>query len=431
MAISLISGYDTLVPSPLDRRTLASAVVHIRRGLGPAVVAVGIAGGLMGAAYVAALHGLQHILGPEHHAWSVQLAILVAVGGAVAVITRIGGETGDVELLVDNIHVLGGAEDVRRLRSLIPASLLCVASGAGMGPEAPLVQSTGTIGTWVGTRLGRSLPDVRILTITGMAAGFTVLFGAPLGSALFALEILHRRGLQYYEALIPAVTGSLCGYAVYVCLSGLNIQPVWNFPEVGSLHPSDLLTAVGIGVVGALGAAIFGATTHIARRAFGLVPRSGRYVLGGLALGLLGIWSPYALTFGETQLSGILDVRLAAGALAVAVVAKLLGTTVTLAAGWKGGFIIPLFFMGAAFGQLAHVALPGANESVLMAGMMVALCVGVTKTPLGTTLIVTEMAGLPLLPVTLIAAVVALLLTSPLTVIETQRAREGNASIDP
>ncbi len=417
--------------SPLDRRSLAGAVEQLRTGLGPAVVAVGLAGGLVGAAYVATLHGLQSFMGPGHHTASVQLAILVAVGGAVALISRIGGETGNVELLVDNIHVLGGADDVRRLRSLLPASLLCVASGAAMGPEAPLVQTTGTIGTWVGTRMGRSLPDVRILTITGMAAGFTVLFGAPIGSALFALEILHRRGLQYYEALIPAVTGALCGYAVYLWLSGLNIEPMWTFPPVGALHAVDLVTAVGIGVIGALGAAIFGATTHVARRLFGVFPRSARYVVGGLTLGLLGIWSPYALTFGESQLSGILDVRLAAGALAVAVVAKLIGTTVTLAAGWKGGFIIPLFFMGAAFGQLAHLGLTGSNESVLMAGMMVALCVGVTKTPLGTTLVVTEMAGLPLLPVTLIAALIALLLTSPLAMIETQRPRASHAEDGP
>ncbi len=146
-------------------------------------------------------------------------------------------------------------------------------------------------------------------------------------------------------------------------------------------------------------------------------------MLGGLLLGLLGLWSPYALTFGEDQLGGLLDVRLAAGALAVAVLAKLAGTTVTLASGWKGGFIIPLFFMGATMGQLAHLALPGTNETVLMATMMVALCVGVTKTPLGTTLVVTEMAGLPLLPVTLIAAIVALVLSRPVTLIETQRAR--------
>jgi len=405
-------------------RPLADAVVQIRRGLGPSVVLVGAGGGLIGAVYVGSLHLLQRLLDPGHHGPVAQLAILVAVGAAVALITRLGGETGDVELLVDNIHVLGGADDVRRLRPLIPASLLCVAAGGAMGPEAPLVQSSGTFGTWVGTRSARPTVDVRILTITGMAAAFTVLFGAPLGSALFALEILHRRGLQYYEALIPAVVGSLAGYAVYLGLSGRGIEPVWTFPPVGPLHGADLLVAVGIGLAGALGATVFAFAARAARVVLGRVPRSARFVLGGLLLGLLGFWSPYALTFGEAQLGGLLDARLTAGALAVAVLAKLIGTTVTLASGWKGGFIVPLFFMGAALGQLAHHALPGTNESVLMAAMMVALCVGVTKTPLGTTLIVTEMAGLPLLPVTLIAAVVALIATLPLTVIETQRARD-------
>jgi len=96
---------------------------------------------------------------------------------------------------------------------------------------------------------------------------------------------------------------------------------------------------------------------------------------------------------------------------------------VTLAAGWKGGFIIPLFFMGAALGQLAHPWLAGTNRSVLMACAMVALCVGVTKTPLGTTLVVTEMAGLPLLPVLLIAAVTAILVANRVSLIDTQRER--------
>lgn len=405
--------------------------MHVRKGLGPAVIAVGVGGGLIGALYVGAMHLLQRAIGPGVHTSVVQLGILVTVGAAVALITRIGGETGDVELLVDNIHVLGGAEDIRKLGPLVPASLLCVASGGGMGPEAPLVQSTGTFGTWVGSKMGRPTPDVRVLTITGMAAAFTVLFGAPLGSALFALEILHRRGLQYYEALLPAVLGSLCGYAVYLCLSGAGIEPIWSFPAVGTLHAIDLVVALVVGVVGAACAAIFAISVRLARRLFHLLPRSARYVAGGLALGLLGLWSPYALTFGEVQLSELLDQRLTVAALGIALAAKLLGTTVTLASGWKGGFIIPLFFMGATLGQIAHHAFPGVNESVLMSCLMVALCVGVTKTPLGTTLVVTEMAGLPLLPVTLIAAVVALVITSPLTIIETQRAREDRADAQP
>jgi H+/Cl- antiporter ClcA len=391
--------------------------------MGAPVVAVGLAGGLVGAAYVGALHLAQRWLWPTHHTQLATLAILVAVGAAVAVITRVGGDAGNVELLVDNIHVLGGVDDVGRLRPLIPASLLCVGAGGAMGPEAPLVQTTGTLGSWLGRRLGRDRVDIRVLTITGMAAGFTVLFGAPLGAALFALEILHRRGLQYYEALLPALVGSLCGYGIYVLVTGSGLEPVWRFPPVSTLTGRDLVAAVVVGLVGGLGALVFSGATLLARRGFAWLPGWSRPVLGGLGLGLLALWSPFALTFGEAQLSGLLVTRLTVGALLVAVAAKLAGTVLTLSSGWKGGFIIPLFFMGAALGQLAHHLDPGISEPILMAATMAALCAGVTKTPLGSTLVVTEMAGMVLLPVTLIAALVAMAVTSRVAVIDSQRAR--------
>ena len=385
---------------------------------------VGLGGGLIGAAYVGLLHLLQRWLWPTHHTVLVQLGILVAVGITVAVIARLGGDSGNVEILVDNIHLLGGADDPRRTIPLVPSSLLCVASGGGMGPEAPLVQATGTFGTWIGERVHCDRTDVRVLTITGMAGGLTVLFGAPLGAALFALEILHRRGLQYYEALLPALIGSLFGYGVYVALTGVGIEPVWRFPPIGALHGVDLLAAVGLGLVAAAAAVVFVMVSRGLRLVYRFVPPSLRPAVGGLMLGLLAFWSPYALTFGEAQLGGLLTTKLTIGALVVAVVAKLAGTTVTMASEWKGGFIIPLFFMGAAMGQIAHQLIPRLSEPVAMAAMMAALCTGVLKTPLGATLVVTEMAGIPVLSVTLIAAVVALLITAPLTLIETQRARD-------
>jgi len=405
-------------------------VARLRAPLALPTVLVGLGGGVIGAVYLWALRELTDLIGPGERAVLPQALILVAVGITVTLIERSLGDTGNVELLVDNIHVLGGAEDIKRVRPLVPSSLLCIAAGGGMGPEAPLVQANGSFGTWVATKLHLASQDMRVISITGMAAGFTVLFGAPLGSALFALEILHRRGLQYYEALIPAVVGSLCGYVVYLSLSGAGIGPVWTFPPVGTLHVVDLLLAVVVGLAGALGAGLFTAVTQAFRRVLGVAPVWLRYVLGGLALGLLGAWSPYALTFGETQISGLLTTHLAAGALGIALAAKLLGTTVTLASGWKGGFIIPLFFMGAVGGQLAHLAMPGTNQAVLMATAMVALCVGVTKTPLGTTLVVPEMAGLPLLPVTSIAAIVAILVANRVSLIETQRERLVASSVD-
>lgn len=389
------------------------------------VVAVGLLGGLVGAAFVGALNLLERILWPTHTSTAVHLLILVGVGISVGVLTHLLGTPGDVELLVNNIHVLGGAEDIRDLKSLIPVSLLCISSGGGMGPEAPLVQTTGGLGSWLAARWRVSVADTRILTITGMAAGFTVLFAAPLGSALFALEILHRRGLEYYEALLPAVIGSLSGYSINLVVRRMGVAPIWKFPPLGAVHQVDLLWGVACGVAGAIVAVAFTYETRALQWAFRHLTPALRPVAGGLALGALAFWSPYALTFGEAQINGLLVTKAATGALAVAVLAKLCGTTVTLSSGWRGGFIIPLFFIGVALGRLGHVLVPGTNEVVLMAALMAAANCGVTKTPLGSTLVVAEMAGLRLVPPVLIASMVALFLTSQVGLIHTQREREG------
>ena len=109
--------------------------MSLASALGPAVVLVGLGGGLVGAAYVGLLHLLTRWMGPAQHSSPVVIAILVATGAAVVVLTRIGGDSGNVELLVDNIHVLGGADDVRRTRSLVPVSLLCIAPAGPWDPR--------------------------------------------------------------------------------------------------------------------------------------------------------------------------------------------------------------------------------------------------------------------------------------------------------
>src|SRR4051794_25342014 len=344
------------VAFPRRPKLFVEAFVGPRRRLLLLVVVVGAVGGLVGAAYVGVVKLMEQVLWPTHWSTTAHLGILVAVGIAVGVLTRVLGTPGDVELLVNNIHVLGGAEDIHDLRSLIPVSLLCISSGGGMGPEAPLVQTTGGLGSWLAARWGVSTIDTRTLTITGMAAGFTVLFGAPLGSAIFALEILHRRGLEYYEALLPAVIGSLTGYAVYLVVSATGIEPVFRFPAVGDIHRVDLVWGLACGVAGAPLAAAFTYLTRGLQWAFGHVGQGLRPVLGGLALGLLAFWSPYALTFGEAQINVIVAAKAAASTFLVAMLAKLCGTTVTLSSGWRGGFIIPLFFMGVSLGRLAHIA---------------------------------------------------------------------------
>jgi H+/Cl- antiporter ClcA len=406
-------------------RLFVEAFAGPRRRLLALALAVGAMGGVVGAAFVAALKLLERGLWPTHWSPGAHLLILAGVGVAVGMITHLLGTPGDVELLVNNIHVLGGAEDLHDLRSLIPVSLLCISSGGAMGPEAPLVQTTGALGSWAARRMGLTTVDTRILTITGMAAGFTVLFGAPLGSAVFALEILHRRGLEYYEALIPAVIGSLSGYVVNVVISHLGVTPVWRFPPLGTVHQSDLVWGAGCGLVGAAVAVAFTYLSRGLQWGFRQVGPGLRPLLGGLALGGLAFWSPYALTFGEAQINQLVVAKASAGHFAVAALAKLCGTTVTLSSGWRGGFIIPLFFMGVALGRCGHALFPGTNEVVLMAALMAGANCGVTKTPLGSALVVAEMAGLRLVPPVLIASVVALFVTSEVGIIHSQRTREG------
>src|SRR5689334_24521385 len=125
---------------------------------------------------------------------------------------------------------------------------MTISAGGAAGPEAPLVTTCGTLAGLVARRRRLTLTETRCVTIAGMAAAFTVLFGAPLGSSLFALEILHRRGLQYHEALVPAIVGSLSGYGIYTLLTQADLTPVWNVPRAGGgdiIHPIDLLLALG------------------------------------------------------------------------------------------------------------------------------------------------------------------------------------------
>ncbi len=417
---------------PQRRRRLVATVFAPRSRFWHLVVVVGLASGITGALYIAAMKGLTKLLSGDVWSRPAHLVVLGLVGLAIGLITLALGNPGDVELLVDNIHLNGGKSDIRDLRSLIPVSLLGIAAGSAIGPEAPLVQTTGSIGNWISIRRRLGVVDSRSLTITGMACGFAVLFGAPLGSAIFALEILHRRGLEYYEALMPAGIGALTGYGLYILLNRVGFQTVWRFPEPHNLGGVGLAVGVGAGVFGAIVAYGFTYFSHIERRAFRLLPAGVRPIAGGLALGGLAFISPYALTFGEPQIQHVATAKLAIGTLLLAVLIKFVASSTVISAGWRGGFIIPLFFMGAALGsvvsQVFHV-----DPVVAMTAGMTACNVGVTKTPFGSTLVVAEMAGTRLLPSTFLAAIVALFLTSRVSMIEAQRTREGvfeEATID-
>lgn len=353
--------------------------------------------------------------------------LLILAGVVISVMMAVLGDPGETGVFISNVHVATGPHRLRPLLSLIPLSIVGISVGGGIGPEPALMQTTGTISSWLSRRFDLGPAGLRALTVTGMAAGFTVLFAAPLGAAVFALEILHRKGLEYYESLLPACVGSLSSYGVYVLLTGRSVVPEWHLSVVSlGLSPMDLLLGLAGGIGGALVAHVFALLIRGWAKLFDLIPRWARPPAAGVVLGAIAYLSPYGLTFGETQLTELLKAPGVTGmVLLLTLCAHLLGAAVTLAGRWKGGIIIPMFLVGYCLGRA--ISLWTGHPSyyvVLVTSMMVACNVGMTKTPVGSTLVVSQMTGLLLVPPMLLAALASLALTKGVGFVGGQRHRD-------
>lgn len=404
---------------PTHERLVAFFGVRLRLVVG--IVLVGSAGGLFGAAYLWTLDRIEHVIGPEGWDEVTHLFMLVGAGILVTVLIKFLGPPAGVELLVDNIHIPGEGKGEVRLGSLNAISLVCIGAGGTLGPEAPLVTTTGTLAHRFAGKYGLDEEDVRVLMIAAMASGFAVLFGAPMGAALFALEIPHRRGMAYHEAVVPACIGAVLGFSFSTAAGRMGLTPIWDLPTVIELEWWDLGWSALAGLIGALIAAAFTISARVSLRVVNYVPPTFRPALGGLAMGAIALSTPYVLTNGEFQVEHLELV--AAGTLAIALIAKFAGSVISVATGWVGGFIIPLMVMGYCAGRLLAPHLPAATDYAFITSVMIAANVGVTKTPLGTTLVVLEMAGMAVLPTGLVAALTSLVLTNPVAMIDAQRER--------
>ncbi|WP_339609015.1 chloride channel protein, partial [uncultured Roseivirga sp.] len=162
---------------------------------------LGLIGGLIAGLYWITLEFLTHEIS-LFEGWLV-IPVMATCGLLAGLVIHFIGDPGEIHLIVNNIRFNKGKLDPKNNPSMILSSLLCVASGGSLGPEAPLVQVTGSTGSWLGKVFRLKGEELRSLSIAGMASGFTALFGAPLGGSLFSLEILHHKhAVEYYKAII-------------------------------------------------------------------------------------------------------------------------------------------------------------------------------------------------------------------------------------
>lgn len=359
------------------------------------------------------------------------LAVTTAGGLLVGLALHFLGVPGEIAAVVDNIHLDRGRIDGRQTPSMIVVSLLSIAAGGSAGPEAPLVQIVGSFGSWVGDRLRLGGDQVRTLTFCGMGTALGAFFGAPLAGALFALEIPHRRGLEYYEALVPAVVSAIVGFFLFRGIVGYE-GALYHLPAVAKLSLVHVAAGAGLGVIGAAAASVFALIFGGVERLTHRVARH-RILLataGGVLIGLIAQVAPLTLFWGEFQVQSLIDGAggtggVAAGGLLLLALAKMLAVSFTLHCGFRGGFIFPLFFIGAAVGLAGSAVVPGVPPVIAVLCAMAAVNVAVTKTPVSTSVLLTALSGSHALPAIAVASFTSFLLTTRVSIIRTQRPRRA------
>lgn len=413
-----------------------------------AAAAIGIVGGIVATTYYLVLEGFMHLV---WHTLPATLApfftesfpatnyvwIAASVGGLLVGLTLyLMGLPGEVAFVVEKVHDPGRI-DIKQSPAMVVASLFSIVAGGSAGPEAPLVQVNGSVGGWMAQKLGLTLRTTRIFTFCGMAAALGAFFGAPLGGALFALEIPHRRGLEYYEALIPATLAAILSFVVFRLTTGLSIGGMYHFTSIPPLTLTNLAEGAVLGAIGAAVAALF----VLVFRTVGWLtkPLEHRTILlatlGGLSIGLIALVFPQTLFFGEREIETIIETGSTFGVTMLLLIglAKMLAISCTLHSGFRGGFIFPLFYIGAAVGLAIALGFPQVHPTIGMVCMMAAVNVAITKTPISTTVILSVLSDTAMVPVIVIASLTSFLLTINLNMIKTQRARPlpGEGDRDP
>lgn len=290
-------------------------------------------------------------------------------------------------------------------RSRIPfvkaiSSALTIGSGGVAGREGPTAQISVGLGAILARALGLRGGERRTMLLAGMAAGLAAMFRAPLGMAIFAVEILYSGMAFEGEALLYTVIAAVSAYAFFGVFAG------WErlFPIPAGLdfhHPAALLgfAVLGLlaGVLGAILPTLLYRVQGFFRRLPG--PPHVKPALGGLIVGLIAVAMPEVLGTGYGWAQLALSEKLTLATLVALLLLKPLAMAITIGSGGSGGVFAPTVTMGALLGacvgtvlnaELPALGLPVAAYAVVG---MAAVFAGAARTPISTLIMVAEMTG--------------------------------------
>ncbi len=283
------------------------------------------------------------------------------------------------------------------LRARVPplkliASALTVGSGGSAGREGPAALMAAGIGSWYASLTHRDAEDRRLLLLIGMSAGLAAIFRSPVGTALFAIEVLYSDMEFETGALLYTMLASIVAYAVNGIFVGFT--PLFRIPPLavpGSLdYAWFAVLGVAAGIVAMVVPTVFYGTRDLFRRL--PVPPPLRPAIGGLLMGSLAIAAPQVIGGGYGWMQRAIDGNMLATTLLMLVFAKMVAMSLTVSSGGSGGVFAPSLFIGTMLGGFFAVAVHKAPAPFAIVGMA-AVFAGAARVPVASLIMVTEMTG--------------------------------------
>lgn len=271
--------------------------------------------------------------------------------------------------------------------------------GGSAGREGAALQLGGSIGNGLGALFHFDDDDKHIMIMCGMSAAFAALFGTPMAAAIFSMEVISV-GIMQYSALVPCVIASLSAFSVAQAFGvGQELFLVEHVPNFTIFSASKVaILAILCAVLSIAFCIMLHQTEHLYKKVF--KNPYFRVIVGGCLIILL------TLLVGDQTYNGtgmhVIEEAMTGHVVPYAFILKMIFTALTIGAGYKGGEIVPSFFIGATFGCLFGNVLGFAPDLCAAVGMASLFC-GVTNCPITSLLISFELFGYDGMPYYLLA----------------------------
>ncbi len=345
---------------------------------------IGGIGGLIGSAFHIGVDYATRLR--SGHPWVLYLLpVLGLIIAGLYRVTKVEGK--DTNAVIESVH-FGKNVPVLLVPVIFISTVLTHLGGGSAGREGAALQIGGGIGFETGRLLHLGEKDLPLATLCGMSAVFAALFGTPLTAAIFAMEVISV-GVFYYAGLIPCLTSALVGYGVSLTMGVPPTRFTVADPGIDAwTMVLVILLAIGCAVVSILFCRGLQETGHLAAR---LLPNPfvRVFVGGGLVIGLTllvgtGDYNGAGMDVVERFIGGEAD--------GWAWLLKLLFTAVTIGFGFKGGEVVPSFFVGAGFGCVlgGFLGLPAGFGAAI--GLVAVFC-GAVNCPIASVFLSVELFG--------------------------------------